>query len=775
MFQADSHIHKIQELEHGTARLDALDEAIRDADSAADHYWRIYFRFEYVKESVFHDDNFKAIIMFPQLLQIFDEHPELEDDTFEDIMQAFKWVLENMPDYHQISKAEIDQYYEEYERRCRRYGYSLRVYYMKKCKYALTYDQDEARALYDKFHECRRDGNSDCEACEIHFDMTVAMELGDLEEAMRIGAPLFNGTKRCAEVPHVTYGRLCRHFLYAGNLQEAEYYGKLCEKYTKGEPEFLMETGYLLELWSCIRPAYGWKILKNNIEYFVKSKNPMMRMAFARGAARLLRQIAKETDSVGSVLLAPLPVKAGEEGYAISELIDYFHGLASEQSSLLDARNGSSYYTDILNTELPDAPARDEETPDTAEGSVHGLVTKQPSGLMLIPEEGPIPTIQTLDKKFDNAPEGVEVLSHSTEGEMLFATIRFNGEVYEILATWMPVSEPLQAFPCYGMPEELFDKVRTAKHTLLLHMDLNDHVLQSYHLQMKLAWFLLPGMVGALNLHTTKLFPGYWVEFAAAFPSAVTPEDLIRLHISGCEESDEIWMTTTGMSCLGLREMELIGANRENFGYFADLLHYNACMRIENNMLPDAGQIFGSVSIGEQNIAMTWALPETVVQEGTLASRIEREIPSAVLMVQPDDEGDPVSPTAYAPMLLGNEIEFPNSQMNFVRRIYLAKETFGCFCNALQVPYTESAVRVEFELSPEMRQRSGYSRELLWAENVRFDNGKITAVIAETSELLPDYEEGDEITVTPDNITSWFIRPTGSDRAFTEQDAFAFL
>ncbi len=775
MFQIDSIIQHIRELEHGTARLEALEDAIAQADQASEHFWRINFRYEYIKESVFHDDNFKAILMFPQLLRVFDEHPEFEDECCHDVMWAFKWVLENMPDYYQISKAEIDQYYEEFEQRSRRYGHSLRVYYMKKCKFALTCDREEARVLYDKFHALPRDNNSDCEACEIHFDVSVALAFDELDEAMRIAAPLLDGSKSCAEVPHCTYGRLCHYFLYHGNLEEAEYYGRLCERMTKGEPEFLIETGYLLELWSCLQPAYGWRLMKNSIAHFVRCKNPLMRMIYARGAARLLRQIAKETDTLGSVLLKALPVGEGEDGFSVHALYDYFYGLAQEQCSLLDKRNGSTYYMDLLNTTLPDAPERSEALQDIAAGTKHGLVSKQPCGLMLFPEEGPIPTIETLNKRLDTTLEGVEVVSHSVDGEVLYATVRSDGELHELILTWMPAPEQIEGYPCYGMPEEMYAKIRSAKQILLLHTTLSDHVLTSFHMQLRIAHFLLPGMVAAHSLNTGKLFPDYWVKFAAAFPNAISPEDLVRLQISGCEESDEIWMSTSGLATLGLRELEIIGANRENYGYFADLLHYCACVRVESGMLPDAGSVFGHVSIGEQRIGITWALPEETVQEGSLAAKITRELPAGILMVQPDAQGEAILPTDFAPMLLSTEIQFPHSQQNFVRRIYLSKETFGCFAAALEAPHQETAVRLEFPLSEEMRRQSGYSKELLWAEDVRIENGEITAEIAETSDLLPDISKGDRVSVSPENITSWFIRPQGSKSGYSELEAFVFM
>ena len=68
MFSAEKYIQRAGEAERGAARLAVLSEAIREADASSAHSWRFYFRFEAIKESIFYDDAFKAILSFPELL-----------------------------------------------------------------------------------------------------------------------------------------------------------------------------------------------------------------------------------------------------------------------------------------------------------------------------------------------------------------------------------------------------------------------------------------------------------------------------------------------------------------------------------------------------------------------------------------------------------------------------------------------------------------------------------------------------------------------------------
>ncbi len=777
MFQAEQWIEQIRGAEHGTPRMEIMQNAITEADASAAHYWRIYFRYEYIRESIFHEDNFKAIIMFPELLQVFDDHPEQEDDTFDDVMQAFKWVLENMKDYYQISLQEVEKYYDEYEKRCRKYGFSLRVYYQKKSNFYLPIDKEKAKEAHQQFRSCKRDGNSDCEACETHHDLCLALELEDEAEALRVAAPILDGRKTCAEVPHVSYGALTRFYLYHGNLAEASYYGTLCARYTCSEPEFLAESGYLLELYSATDPAEGWRLFKQNVQNYMECRNPRMRMTFARGAYRLLQCAAKQTEFSNSVFLKPLPVAPSEDGYRFTDLIQYFYTTAKEQCELLDKRNGSSYYTDLLETVLPEADA-EHPIEEQSAGSCHGLVRKIPCALAAIPAAA---TKTALAERLSGLSDSMELLSHSEEEECLYVTLRFEGKIYEASLSWMETEHPFYLRAHDSLDEETFHAMEEARLYLLLQMHYSDDPTASMHVAMHLLYTLLPDMLGVADLISCLTYSSAWVRFAGTLRNAVKIADLFYLNIVAAQDDDEVWMTTQGLAVLGLRELEVIGTNRNNFGYFASILHYTGCQAAEAAMLDDAGKYITSIRFEEDECDITWVKPETILADmpDSYAAQISRSVPSGVLQVITED-GAFCQPTEFPLMAEGAEPDLSASHSEFVRRIFLAKETIPQLKNAYEqlsasVPIEQAGVRVEFSLTPENRQKYGYSKELLWAEIENFEGETIKARIAETSELLPECHEGDEVIVTSENITGWLIRPEGGDTFITEQDACFFM
>ncbi len=56
----------------------------------------------------------------------------------------------------------------------------------------------------------------------------------------------------------------------------------------------------------------------------------------------------------------------------------------------------------------------------------------------------------------------------------------------------------------------------------------------------------------------------------------------------------------------------------------------------------------------------------------------------------------------------------------------------------------------------------------MWADIDRVENGKVFAKFVDTSEAVPHIKEGDEIEVTPENITAWFIYLEDMERTVTE-------
>lgn len=777
MFSAREHINNISELEHGATRLDAISNAIREADEASAHEWRFYFRYEAIRESIFHDDAFKALLMFPELLKIYDDHPELEDEYADDLLTAFKWIIENATEFYQVSREDIERYFEAYKRRCEEYGVSLRVYHMKRCRYLLNVDEDAARAEYEAFHRCKRDGYSDCEACEIHFDMTVALEFGEEEKALEIAQPLLSGEKRCSEVPHFTYAHLAEFYLYQGNLEEAAYYGELCARLTGGDPEFLSATGTLLAVYSAVDPNSGWKLFKQCLPMYQNCKNAQMRMKFADGAYRLMRvlyEVNMQNDGTTmsqAPVLRCLPLTWTDKGVSMADIRDFFYNEARDAAKKLDDRNHATYFTEKLSREI--IPVDLENLPEDApKKPAHGIVRRENCPLVVtLPMEVHV-SLETMLERLEAAvPEETEILSSLIDEEGLFLSCKRDDRIHDYMITIIQSEDAPPGEPVADLDDGTFAKMQENPEHYIMNVTLGDNAQIDYHYAMRLLSVALPEMLGVQDIRNQHAYSADWVKFCGAHDAAVMPNDLFGLYLSGDQELDEVWITTIGMEVMGLRELEVIGADTKNFGKYADILDHAAAQITDRGMLPDEYEKFGTIYIDGEPYAFGWRLLANSEGLTPLAASIPHDGTRGELLLETDDGF--VRLTESELLANAEEIDYSRSNRDFHRRIALSKQTYPYFEKAVtEKPFDMAAVRMEFRLSDEMREKYDYGIELLWCEVTEVKDGVIYAEVKETEETLPDVHEGDIVTIEGDRVASWVIRLKGQEHSIGYQEAY---
>ncbi|MDE6657485.1 MAG: hypothetical protein K2J88_02745, partial [Oscillospiraceae bacterium] len=456
----------------GEPRIKALTSAIEEADKNGDNYWRLYFRHEYMHESIFHGDNFKAIIQFPEYLKIFDEHPEFEEDMSHEMMWTFKNVLENMHEYYQISRAEIEKYFEEFKKRSQKYGESLRTYYMKKCKFYLHIDKNLAQEAYEKFHKFPRTANSDCLACEMNFDMECALELDDEKKALKIAKPILDGKRTCAEIPHVTYAELAKYYIYHGNLDEALYYANLCERLILGESVFLEQLGNLLEVYSVVNSQHGWNIFKHAISEFVNCKNPVMKLVFARGAYRVLKACAEQTEFLVNSNLKALPVPKSKNGWETKAVCDYFYQIAKDMSEKLDTRNGNRYYQDLLETEFVKQDNK-LDNKNISRKPLHGIVKKENTVVITALPEMP-ENDNIIIERIKKAEKDIEILKCDADEKEIYISAKYEDKIHEMHL--IPMTDKIDLsymHPVYDMSDEAFESIINSNNRYILVTELN--------------------------------------------------------------------------------------------------------------------------------------------------------------------------------------------------------------------------------------------------------------------------------------------------------------
>lgn len=736
MFNPQEYVHKINNEEHGAARLAHITEAIQEADNAGQAYWRLYFRYEYIEESVFYGDNFKGLLCFPEYLKIFDEHPEQEDEMSQDMMWAFKWLLGDVDDYYQISLEQVENYFSEFKQRCQKYGFSLRTYYMKQTSFWLEVDLPRALENFEKFKKFSRNRNSDCIACEINFEMEVLLRQHKEKEALSVAEPILTHRKSCAEIPHLTYATLAEYYFSEGNFTEAEYYADLCKNLIFGKPEFLKELGMLMEIYSRINPPEAWNLLKYHVNFFMKCNNPKMKMTFARGAFRVMEVLQQETEFVHSSRMNVLPIKPSEDGWRSEEMKQYFYEQAKEIAEKLDQRNQIPHYVPLLEKDFPE-PLSEEKLQEQQHSSVHGLIRKERASFAFFLKN-------SVSKEEICSRLEKQNISVQDKESYIFFTLEQDSKIMEMAMFKSEGKPDLQENPLLNAPPEMIEEAQQCPEVYLFTTEISGEPLKAYHALMRFVSELFPELCYMLSLSAVKLYPAAMVRYAGKYANFLSPQQLFNLYFSGKEEPDEIMGVTVGLSVFGMRELEFVGAKQDTFQQFAKIIDDVAAYCVANNALPDEGQtIIPCHDIAEtesdEDVPIFWENPEKVLKhfpEESIFQQRPEDCVTGILNLHD------ILPDMKQPKI-------PNSTERS-RKIHLAEETFPLALEA--VKHVKVVVQIVIELDESLWGEYDYYNELLWAK--LNPDGK-TAVLEQEAETLPNLKIGDTVEVDLENLIDW--------------------
>ena len=330
-------------LDRGVPRLTAIRDAIHEADQQQDISWMFWFRYDYLEESIFCGDRYYAMIIFPEMLSIYDKYPTLQENgrIRRSMLIAFKWIVEAAPEFPQVSREEIDSYFRLFKRRLIEQGCSLSIYYMKRSLFYMHVDRGIAAACFYRFLDAPLDSISDGKALYHDQQVQFYLSVDDEEKALKAAEPIFSGKLTSNSLPHATYHDFIRYYLSRGNYDEASRYARMTEHRVNGDPYYLDVIGTLLSLAAVTDPAHGAALFNRNYPVFAASKNPWLRMLFLIGAAHLTARFAKD----GAF---PENFCWEQNAQTPAETAAWFAKEAEASVQKFDARNGTDDYQQML-------------------------------------------------------------------------------------------------------------------------------------------------------------------------------------------------------------------------------------------------------------------------------------------------------------------------------------------------------------------------------------------------------------------------------------------
>lgn len=130
------------------------------------------------------------------------------------------------------------------------------------------------------------------------------------------------------------------------------------------------------------------------------------------------------------------------------------------------------------------------------------------------------------------------------------------------------------------------EAIQMQKKGLVVEMPFDEkHILDSYHMQLKLIHELLPDCLAVLDGSSEKVLSGKWVALAAE--STVPPSPRYIFTVQAVSNDEEVWLHSHGMNRCGLPELEILNSTKETYNDHYNIIETMAKRLLEKGEAPE--------------------------------------------------------------------------------------------------------------------------------------------------------------------------------------------
>ena len=320
-------------------RTELLAEAAEHADASNDRYLAFDVYFELTTTAFESGAVDRGLSAFSYCLSLCDESPESFYE--EDLHWKYKWVLEWVPQFPDVSRETIEGLLADMARRFTRRGLGADAVNKARATLAFAMGDADLRARYEAWGASTRDELSDCEVCDVSFDIEALLVLGERDVALARFEALLAGGRSCAEVPHLTYAAVLPH-LAPDDARVAPFHERGLAL-LRGNDKLVGAMGTHLAFSARLGQAEGLRVFRESIAAAALHPSAGSRLDYLLGAEVLVHHAAQREQS----LSLTLPLELGGDGARkIWDPTELEHALARAAAPIIeafDARNGNDW------------------------------------------------------------------------------------------------------------------------------------------------------------------------------------------------------------------------------------------------------------------------------------------------------------------------------------------------------------------------------------------------------------------------------------------------
>ncbi len=360
----------------------------------------------------------------------------------------------------------------------------------------------------------------------------------------------------------------------------------------------------------------------------------------------------------------------------------------------------------------------------------------------------------------------VLTLKDSKINDMLWLKIGSGEYEYGVRIDTMEVEIPEMFRIQHFFRDIDIEAIQQQKKGLVVEMLFDEHILDSYHTQLKLIHELLPDCLAVLDGSSEKVLSGKWVALAAKSNVPPSPRYIFTVQaVSG--DSEEVWLHSHGMNRCGLPELEILNSTKDTYNDHYNIIETMAKRMLEKGEPPQEKEpMYLAMVTNEIPLMATvvnWKEALKKYPSGVLGGAGDRKEGhnqnTDVIFCYPTpesmDKKQYYEVSVFDEYLNGNPIYMlTNQETDRMRR--LAAERLDFMLKMFGREKITILVKVGLEVDEEFKE-DGNSFEHIWFELKEKHQDTFTAELTQEPYYVKDLHEGAVMTFPYGQITDWII------------------
>lgn len=332
------------EMDASKEKVRALQDAIDAADSAADYYYMMRFRYELIY-AYMDLDPIKTLPLASEFVEIYDAHPFSRAPWCDEALLIFlAYAIVNAKSSPDVALDGLMSLVGLYRDHSLRLGIGEFTYHYVLFKFYEDVDLAKAMGHIEQMIEARECdiGYPDCIGCALSDAIAVYLRAEQLEKAALVARTIDEGAiDLCEMAPLRRYERYLEHALDEGDVAGASACVERMEELPFEEWGYLPMSYVRFMAYRDVPAAQ--QLMEVGMAGFSELVDPSLVLEHAKAFWAVCSQLAMASPRIEADFPASFPLYREDGIYDAAALAEHFKGVATSLAARFDARNGTDF------------------------------------------------------------------------------------------------------------------------------------------------------------------------------------------------------------------------------------------------------------------------------------------------------------------------------------------------------------------------------------------------------------------------------------------------